>query len=143
MSCSIPSSRRSTTKRYRTQSRKRRRGASFVVAYRGEWETIENLLLETWDYDEDDPDRLHWEVDKTPFDASATPGYCDGDYPRWAQQSMDEVILEDPPGAYGAQEASVHIGLFWLILHEQAEALADALRLRGYHVEHEQFLRGW
>ena len=108
----------------------------------GEWETIQERLLHTRDYDEDDPDREHWEVDKTPFDASAIPGYWDGAYPRWAQQSMDEVIPEDLLETYGVQKASVHNGLFWLIPHDQAEALVDALRLRGYHVEHTPFLRG-
>ena len=109
---------------------------------KGEWEAIEERLLEAVDYDLEDQKHL-WELDETPFDASQIPGYCDGDYPRWAQQSMDEVIPEDLLKTYGVQETSIHNGLFWLIPHDQAEALVDALRLRGYHVEHTPFLRGW
>ena len=106
----------------------------------GEWETIEESLLESWDYDEDDPDRLHWEVDNTPFDASAIPGYDDDAYPRWVQQSIDEVIQGVLLEVHGVQETSIP---FRLGDPDQAAVVTYLLSPLGYHVEHTQFLRGW
>ena len=60
----------------------------------GEWETIEELLLEAVDYDLEDQKHL-WELDETPFDENQIPGYCDGNYPHLGpHQFMDAVIQE-------------------------------------------------
>jgi hypothetical protein len=109
----------------------------------GEWASIEEALREAETGDEDDPDPRPWERPSTPFDPSAIPGFSDGDYPRWAQQSMDEVLPADLLAAFAEKQASVHQGWFWFIPHDRAEELVEALRARGYRVEHTPFLRGW
>jgi hypothetical protein len=109
----------------------------------GEWEDIEDALREAETGDEDDPDRLFWERARTPFDPSVIPGFSDGDYPRWAQQHMDDVLPGDLLAEFAEQQSSIHNGSFWFIPHDRAEALAEALRSRGYRVEHTPFLRGW
>ena len=53
----------------------------------------------------------------------------------------DRFRLVMPPAA-AAVLAAMFYGLFWLVPHEHAEALAEALRQRGYHVEEASFLRG-
>ena len=119
----------------------------------GEWETVEERLSEAFgdellqredeeeNEDEPAPER-HWENDAAPFTMSDVPGLDEGDYPAWRQADMEEVVPEDLLEAFGKIEASPN-GPFWLVPHENAAALADALRLRGYHVEEASFLRGY
>jgi hypothetical protein len=109
----------------------------------GEWESIEEALCEAETSDEDDPNRLQWERARTPFDPSAIPGFNDGDYPRWAQQRIDDVLPADLLATFAEKQSSVHNGAFWFIPNDRAEALAEALRARGYRVECTPFLRGW
>jgi hypothetical protein len=89
------------------------------------------------------PGLPHWEWASTPFDASDVPGFSDGDYPRWAQQRMAEVLPADLLVQFAEQQVSMHNGWFWFIPHDRAAELAGALRARGYEVEHTPFLRGW
>jgi hypothetical protein len=89
----------------------------------------------------DSPD--YWAQDQTPFTPEQVPGFCDGDYPRWRQQSLDEVLPEDLLNEFATTQHSVHNGPFWFIPHESDTALVNALRLRGFHVEDAPFLRGW
>ena len=106
----------------------------------GEWETIEEVLLEVADYDLEVDQKHLWELDETPFDEkSQIPDYRDGDHPRYAEQSIDEVIQEVLLEVHGVHETSIP---FFLYDIDEAEAFVDALRLRGYRVEHTQFLRG-
>ena len=109
----------------------------------GEWETIQDLLIDWGGYDEDDPERERWELDETPFSPHSIPGFSDGDYPTWAQQSLDEVLPEDLLLTFGTRASSVHNGPFWLVPHDAAEPLVAAPRARGYQVEAATFLRGW
>lgn len=85
----------------------------------------------------------YWAKDQTPFMPEQIPGFCDGDYPRWRQQALDEVLPEDLLSRFATTAHSVHNGPFWFIPHESASALINALRLRGFHVEETPFLRGW
>jgi hypothetical protein len=109
----------------------------------GEWTHIEDLLREGHTSDEDDSDPPFWERPNSPFDPSVIPGFSDGDYPRWAQQCMDDVLPGDLLEEFAEQRSSIHNGSFWFIPHDRADALAEALRSRGYRVEHTPFLRGW
>jgi hypothetical protein len=109
----------------------------------GEWDSIEDALREAHTFDEDDSDPPFWERPSTPFDPAFIPGFSDGDYPRWAQQRMDDVLPGDLLEEFAEQRSSIHNGSFWFIPHDRADALAEALRSRGYRVEHTPFLRGW
>jgi len=103
----------------------------------GEWETIEEVLLEVADYDLEVDQKHLWELDETPFDEkSQLPDYRDDDH---AEQSIDEVVQEVLQEVHGVHEPSIP---FFLYDIDDAEAFADALRLLGYRVEHTQFLRG-
>jgi len=85
----------------------------------------------------------YWATDNTPFTPDMIPGYCDGDWPRWQQQALDEILPEDLLQRFATEQQSVHNGPFWFIPHDSAPALMAALRERGYHVTETPFLRGW
>jgi hypothetical protein len=85
----------------------------------------------------------YWAQDRTPFSPEQVPGFCDGDYPQWRQQALDEVLPEDVLSQFATTMHSVHNGPFWFIPHESDTALINVLRLRGFHVEETPFLRGW
>ena len=106
----------------------------------GEWETVEEILS-SQDDDLDPECRRWWEEDASPFGMEDIPGLSDGYYPAWRQADMEEIVPEDLLRAFGKSECSPN-GEFWLVPHENAEGLAEALRLRGYHVEETSFLRG-
>lgn len=105
----------------------------------------EEDLPDTWadQIDEDCGSPDYWATDQTPFEAERIPGFCDGDWPRWQQQVLDEVLPEDLLQQFAEVQHSVHNGPFWFIPHESAPELTEALRQRGYHVEETPFLRGW
>ena len=105
----------------------------------GEWETVEALLQSRSAHDDDEG--APWDEDAAPFTSSDIPGLDDGYYPEWRQADMEEVVPEDLLETFGKRECSPN-GMFWLVPHEHAEALAEALRQRGYHVEEASFLRG-
>lgn len=92
---------------------------------------------------EDCDSSAYWKTDQTPFTPDQIPGFCDGDYPRWRQQALDEVLPEDLLNTFATTEQSVHNGPYWFIPHEADTALINALRIRGFHVEEAPFLRGW
>jgi hypothetical protein len=85
----------------------------------------------------------YWATDQTPFDAGQIPGFGDGDWPRWQQQALDDVLPRDLLSQFATKKHSVHNGPFWFIPHESAPELTEALRRRGYRVEEASFLRGW
>ena len=116
----------------------------------GEWEiVVERLAVpEGWaDADEDadeawyDDPAFDW---NTPFDATLVGGFCEGDYPAWAQAEMDNVLPEDLLDKYATSGNSVHNGPYWHIPHESAEALIADLRALGYSVDDGvNYLQGW
>ena len=109
----------------------------------GEWIKVYNRLIVERGYDDEERQNLQWADDSAPFDPNQICGFPNGDYPRWAQQRMHEIVPRDILARFGQWTASVHQGMFWLIPHENAKALANALRERGFHVEPTPFLRGW
>ena len=116
-----------------------------LSAARSEDVTDEDELPDDWqDQVADDCGApFYWAQDQTPFMPDQIPGFCDGDYPRWRQQALDEVLPEDLLSRFATTEHSVHNGSYWFIPHESDTALINALRLRGFHVEETPFLRGW
>ena len=112
----------------------------------GEWENVVDRLStpeECEDADElwyEDP-AFDW---NTPFDCQLIAGFCEGDYPAWAQAEMDAVLPEELLEKYATSTSSVHNGPYWHIPHESADALIADLRALGYRVEDgANYLRGW
>jgi hypothetical protein len=112
----------------------------------GEWETVVERLPvpEAWEDADavwyDDP-AFDW---NTPFDATLVAGYCEGDYPAWAQAEMDSVLPEELLDKYATSASSVHNGPYWHIPHESAAALIADLRALGYSVDDGvNYLQGW
>jgi hypothetical protein len=69
------------------------------------------------------------------FDAEQIPGYCDGDYPDWLQQTMDRVLPEEIMEEFAEGENSVLNGPYFHIDAEHLPEITARLKQLGYAVE--------
>lgn len=86
-------------------------------------------VLDNLDADEADVDPA------AAFDPDELPGYTDGNYPQWLQQSMLSWFPAELIERFGSDVDSVLNGEFLELRPEDAEAIAGALRDLGHHVE--------
>ena len=111
----------------------------------GEWDVVEELLIEAYgalDGDDDpDPGRPEWELDDAKFDRAAIPGCPEGDYPRWLQQSLDDLLPREVIEQYAKRTSSLINGAYWFIDATWADEVAAVLRRYGYAVERAEFLQ--
>jgi hypothetical protein len=77
------------------------------------------------------------------FNAEQVPGFSDGDFPPWLAPDMDRWIPRDLLSDFGRRTVTAVNGSFWQIPEGRAEAMAEALRGRGYVVERREDLRFW
>jgi hypothetical protein len=68
------------------------------------------------------------------FDASMVPGYCDGDYPDWLQQEMDELLPEEILDEFAEIENTMLNGYYVQIDPEKLPAIKARLEQLGYVV---------
>ena len=68
------------------------------------------------------------------FGADAVPGYADGDYPEWLQQTMLTWFPPELAAEYGARQDSVLNGDFLELAGEKADRIAESLRALGHTV---------
>jgi hypothetical protein len=77
----------------------------------------------------------------SPFSADMIPGWEEGDYPEWLQQSLDcylpAAILEN----FGKLCSSVSNGSYWYIDEANVDAVCSALRDAGWTLVHMPDLR--
>jgi hypothetical protein len=70
-----------------------------------------------------------------PFDGGLVPGYYDGDYPKWLQQSMHETLPAELLERFAIRESSVLNGPYWSIDEAHERAIVSELRRLGHTVE--------
>lgn len=71
---------------------------------------------------------------EAPFDPDDVPGYADGDYPEWLQQTMLQWFPAELIPTYGQRMDSVLNGEFLQLPAHVADEVADLLRQRGHAV---------
>jgi len=90
---------------------------------------VEDILTRA----DDDVDEVRPEPEDS-FSAEQVPGFSDGDYPFWLQQTMDNVLPADILERYATLTATVLNGDFWHIDTEYADAIVEELQQRGITV---------
>jgi hypothetical protein len=79
--------------------------------------------------------------DDDAFDGAFIPGYYDGDYPEWLQQSMDYLLPEELLERYGEMRDTALNGSYWHIDTEHEQELVEELRRLGQKVTRRDDLR--
>ena len=116
-----------------------------------EWQTIRegilDYLLECWREQnpeaEDDPDEIPPPDPWSPFDCYAVPGYADGYYPQWLQQSLEAYLPDEVLGKIAKPVCTIHNGGYWRIRPSAKTKLLRILKEHGYEPIHRPDLKFW
>lgn len=111
------------------------------------WEGIQDYLLECWREQnpeaEDDPDEIPPPHPWSPFDGNDVPGYADGDYPQWLQQSLETYLPDEVLGKIAKPVCTILNGNYWRIRPSAKTELLRILREHGYEPIHRPDLKFW
>jgi hypothetical protein len=92
-------------------------------------EEYDYIVSVMFDYAED-----QWPNDSAPFNSEDVPGYCDGDYPAWLQQKVDECVPEEILDKYAENLETTLNGNYYHIEGSDEEAICRDLRALGFQV---------
>lgn len=81
-----------------------------------------------------DEEGLERPTPETPFRAEEVPGYCDGDYPPWLQQEMDDVLPWELIERFGQHEPTCINGWFVRFDPDDLPAITEMLAEMGIDV---------
>lgn len=68
------------------------------------------------------------------FSGECVPGWCDGYYPTWLQQTMEHVVPASVLMAHGTRVLSMHNGPYWKLPLESEAVIVRALEALGWDV---------